>query len=217
METANTGHVTNGMPQVPTTNKVADWKAHVQELHKVISGFMMTNPTIEAEKLDDEFARLSAVITLHARCAKTQEGEYRYSKAGNPVLARINMAIHSPFFEDTVWLRDGTLYGGDNPVVMLGGRSYTAPNDNARRKVKKGDRVNVDIVAASFNDRNKIKVALAKAMKDGFTLKGFSRTGDPEQDEANSFFSDLAAKSDTSTKDTSKVGSPDEAKEALGG
>jgi hypothetical protein len=196
---------------------VADWKAHARECHQKISELMMLNPSIEAEKLDDEFARLPAVITLHARCAKTQEGEYRYSKAGNPVLARINMAVHSPFFQDTVWLRDGTLYGGDNPCVMLGGRSYMAPNDNAKKKVKKGDRVNVDIVAASFEDRNRIKVALAKAMKDGFQLKGFSRTGDPEQDAANNFFSDLAAKSDTSTKDTSKVETPDAAKAALGG
>lgn len=217
--------VVNGV-QAPTTNKVADWK---KAFHKLATKNSIENPEVDmpAAPATDEFARFNCPITFHAVAGDKYDGSPRFTKSGRQILAFIDMVLHMPFGDITV--SDGKLLGalGDKkPCVMLAGRQYEATQDvkfGKNKGVKKGEKVNVDIVGAEWDTKNQIKVLLKNAMNGGFSLARTRREDDPEVAEADDFFASMSktqqATTTTSTgnKGTKAPSALDEAKALANG
>jgi hypothetical protein len=177
---------------VPKSNKLADWKAHAQECHKLISQLLMEKGELDVEKKDNEFHREQAVLTFHALEAPDYKKDW-----DNPHLAEIYVAVHTS---------KGTFYLNELDVHFFNGRPMVGM---LSRKWDRGEGKRPKYFNAITGRAFEALVLenLDAGLSNGFNLAPRTYA------ERYTALKAMAPKKE----ETNEINTPDEAKDAIGG
>lgn len=143
----------NSLPTFPGTNASKnELIEHIKELHKAFTALQLSQvPEVEVQ--DNEFARTSGLVTLHAN----KPAEFKDSWA-TPRIAEIEVMVHTEL---------GTLVCKDIEIIKLENKPMvTVPSESYE---KDGKKVYKDhLKGRTFKDS--ILSTLASAIKGGFNL-----------------------------------------------
>lgn len=187
--------------QVPTSNKAADLKAHIQDCHKKITELMMLNPEIEVEDKDNEFLRLPAVVSVQANSPAPFKDDWAI-----PRVAEMEIVIHT---------NQGVFVCKNMEILKWeDGVSVDVPKDTYK---KNGDTMKKPhFVGRRFLDS--VLVSLNTAVSKGFTLVSkFQKRTQADHGALMGLTDRKYVPKDKATKPTGEVNTPDEARTAIGG